>query len=464
MFAHSSLFPRTCSAPLFAALVSLSSMASSAAASSSVSFGPVPATAVFVHGFKFWRQEDMVPRARLHPITHDYTFGALPSSFQKSYALEYSTSTPFQQTADAAWKAIQDAGLSPSSLVFHGHSCGGLLVSAILEKAAREKAEGPPIAVFTYDSPFGGLHPLVSKVIKETSGASAGGGNAGPGSGGSGAASAIASSLKLFTDPVGFAIQKLGGRFGLLERAKMTPGQIKFLEPILSGHEYPQLKALRQTLMDTRVSNGGHVWAATWQHPKDLKTLEAAQEELEKEGGDESAGAAAGAGSSRPKPTAGRKPSRKSLTGGYLSPDVESIFLSLLPPYMFGDVKEAAWREMEWPWPFASETSGTALCHLSGHGQGQMFTDERVVEVKQRAMHAVNFRRQQEEAVRAFSSSRSDSSSHGRQPGHNPLSATAAATSKEAAGKQEPRAAAMAIGSSGEVASSAADGDVAERR
>lgn len=400
--------------------------------------GKVQATALFIHGFKYWHNDEAAPRARLHRISSDAAFGSLPQEFAASYALEYSTATPFASTVDAAYRAIYDAGLHPSRLVLHGHSCGGLLIASILEKAAREKGEGPPIAVFTYDSPFGGLHSLVAKVIKESSGVSAGSAGAGTDS--------SSSRFKLFTDPIGFAIQQVGGRFGLLDRAKMTSGQLSFLEPILGGQSHPGLVKMRKTLLDAHATNGGHVYAASWAHPSDLHELQEAQDEAQRRSGGSSGG-----------PPSSSLP-RRSISGGFLSPDVESVFLSLLPPYMFSRAPEPEWAALEWPW-HVEASRGTALDHIAGHGRGQMFTAAKVKQVKEKTLDALAFRAEQEEAVAAAAAAtaRRGRGGAGTQPGS---AATAAATSKQAAAGSRSS---VAIDSSGRFVEKAAKEDVVER-
>jgi hypothetical protein len=104
-------------------------------------------------------------RAHLRDVTasgQDYAFAEVPGLFERAYVLEYSTGVPFEEAVHAVEEALHKADLHKDSLVVHAHSMGGLV-------AAQVFAGSSPLAVFCYDAPFGGLHWLVAKTIREAS-------------------------------------------------------------------------------------------------------------------------------------------------------------------------------------------------------------------------------------------------------------------------------------------------------
>lgn len=223
---------------------------------------------------------------RVRPARHDRAFGSFPSLHERSFVIEYSTSVPFAEAATAVRAAIDSAlagaGVSHDDIIVHCHSMGGLI-------AARALAGTTPVAVFCYDSPFGGLHWLMAKAIREASGgastsssssSSSGGSSASAdasGNSGRGDATGSNSWLRIFSDPLGLLMAKFGG--GLLSRARMEPGQLAFLAPILAtGAEGEAIRmSLREELMAMR-RRGTAVHLALWDHPQDTEALEHAPE------------------------------------------------------------------------------------------------------------------------------------------------------------------------------------------
>lgn len=404
---------------------------------------PLPGTALFLHGFKAWdRGGSGTAHVRVRPAHHDRAFGSFPSLHERSYVIEYSTSVPFAEAATAVRTAIDatlaTAGVGHDDIIVHAHSMGGLI-------AARALAGTTPVAFFSYDSPFGGLHWLVAKAIREASGSAAAaiagaadGSGSGGSSGGSSDSSGSTSWLRILSDPVGLLLAKFGG--GLLSRARMEPGQMAFLAPILaSGDEGEAIRmSLREELMAMR-RRGTAVHLALWDHPLDTEALEHApapaaaaahngggltltpQSSSGAGGGGASAaanpnvrpaeGGAGSAGGSSPAQAAavaGRAVARSSsasATGsrihlGILPPDIESSFLSLLPRHMFAAADGPdGWSACEWRW-HAQSSAGTVFDHLAQHGGGRMFDDGTPYKaaVLQKAWEAIHARQQRQQA------------------------------------------------------------------
>jgi len=196
---------------------------------------------------------------------------------------------------------------------------------------------------------------------------------------------------KLLTDPVGLAIQKFGGSY--LARATMSPGQLEFLAPILRGDD-EQLRDMRQALLDIKTRNGGHVHIARWDHPPDMAELEAQGGTAGASAGDGAAAAAGAGGAAETRTRAsGQPPAAPRRTRSYtgLPADLEGYFLSLLPRFLFAEVKgQEGWEEWSW---HAEASGGTVIDHMAGHGQGKMFRNPvRRQEVLDRAWSAVEFR------------------------------------------------------------------------
>jgi hypothetical protein len=157
---------------------------------------------------------------------------------------------------------------------------------------------------------------------------------------------------------------------------------------------------MRQALLDIKARNGGHVHVARWDHPPDMAELEALGGAAAagaggsgSEGGAAAAGAGGGANVTRAR-ASGQPPvpprRARSYTG--LPADLEGYFLSLLPRFLFAEVKgQEGWEEWSW---HAEASGGTVLDHMAGHGQGKMFRNPvRRQEVLDRAWSAVEYRR-----------------------------------------------------------------------
>lgn len=238
---------------------------------------PLPGTALFLHGFKAWdRGGSGTAHVRVRPARQDRAFGTFPALHERSFVIEYSTSVPFAEAATAVRAAIDSAlatvGVGHDDIIVHAHSMGGLI-------AARALAGTTPVAVFCYDSPFGGMHWLVAKAIREASGAATTDADASGGSSSSGSndGSGGTSWSRILSDPLGLLMAKFGG--GLLSRARMEPGQLAFLAPILAtGAEGDAIRmSLREELMAMR-RRGAAVHLALWDHPQDTEALEHAPE------------------------------------------------------------------------------------------------------------------------------------------------------------------------------------------